>query len=175
MPEYKPYAATGNRDTPPDILTIMQSIAKDLSEKGYTQRNDGSDVPGDTLEIDAMRVEYYLPWKKFNKKKSRLTELHPNSFEIAKKYHPAFDKMTDTIKALIARNSHLILGENLKDPALFLFVWTPDGAETAKACSIKTGIANQAIKIADNMGIPVFNLKNTGAYDKLTKFISTLE
>ena len=169
---YKAYAGVGNRDTPPEILAKMTEWSKKLSDLGFTLRTNGSDVPGDALELGANKVEYYLPWKNFNKKKSRYDKPTEDAYELASKYHIVFDKLNDTVKALVAANSHVILGDNLRDPVLFVLAWSPDGAELSKECTARTGIANQPIKIAASLNIPVFNLHKPDAEMRLERFLS---
>lgn len=171
MNRYKAYAGMGNRDIPPIVLEEMAAIAKALSDKGFVVRTNGSDVPGNIFEESSEKVEMYLPWKNFNKKKSRYLKPTEDAYEMAKRYSVVFDTLTDTIKALIACNSNVILGDNLRDPVLFLLCWSPDGVEHAKNCTARTGIVGQAIKIASSHQIPVFNLKNLDAKTRLKAFI----
>lgn len=170
---YKAYAGHGNRDTPPDILAQMTQLAKQLSDLGYVLRINGSDIPGNAFEAGATKVEHYLPWKSFKKSSPTLyTKPTEDAFEVAKRYHPVFDQLDDKIKLLIACTSHVILGANVRDPVAFLICWSPDGAEQVKDCTVRTGIVNQAIKIAASQGIPVFNLKNPNATERLNAFLT---
>jgi hypothetical protein len=172
---YKAYAGVGNRDTPSDILEEMSNIARGLSKLGYVVRTNGSDVPGNTFESNSDKIELFLPWKNFNKKKSRYATPTDEAFEVAKRYSVVFDTLPRHVQALIACNSNVVLGENLRDPVLFVLCWTPDGVESSKNCTARTGIMSQAIKIADTHGIPVFNLQNTTSRTRLKEFLQKVE
>lgn len=168
MFDYKAYAGSGNRDTPPEIQKEMTEIAIDLDQKGYTLRTNGGDIPGGAYELSGTtRTEFYLPWKKFNEKTSKYSKPSNEAFDLARKFHNSFDQLNDTVKALVATHCHVILGENLRDPVRMVICWTPDGAESSKECTFRTGISNISIKIASSLQIPVFNLMKPNARIRL--------
>lgn len=174
FPIYRSYAGIGPKDAPADILTLMTHYSSIFSSLNFTLRTNGSEVPGIALEKGAKEVELYLPWKKFNKRESRFCNPIPAASEIAKRFHPVFDKMKDPVKLIIANESHVVLGENLRDPIKFLLVWTPDGVTNGDSCSIKTGTPAQSIKISSAYGIPVFNLANKESRVALEEFIKNI-
>lgn len=45
--------------------------------------------------------------------------------------------------------------------------WTPDGCESQATRTKATGGTGLAIALADSMGIPVFNLRNAGALERV--------
>ena len=56
---------------------------------------------------------------------------------------------------------------------IYVICWTPDGCESHLTRSIKTGGTGTAIAIASTNGIPVFNLKNADAIDRLHQFLKS--
>ena len=96
--------------------------------------------------------QIFLPWSSFNKSDSLFVEPDLEAFEIAERFHPAWDDLSPGAKRLMARNSHQILGPKLKpsEASLFVLCWTSRGA--------KVGGTAQAIRMAEHYQIPVFNL-----------------
>lgn len=159
------YAGIGSRETPLNVLSLMEVVAENLGSRGWTLRTGGA--PGaDTAFFNgaslrsAHLIELYLPWDGFNG--YRKAELYPwiyvdNSpsraaFDVAKKYHPSYKYLSRGAKLLMARNSHQVLGPDLDDPVDCVICWTKGG-------KLEGGTA-QAIRIAEDHGIPIFNLGN---------------
>ena len=74
--------------------------------------------------------------------------------------------MSDYVTKLMARNCYQVLGEDLKSPVDMIICWTPDG----KAA----GGTGQALRIANDNDIPVFNLFDSNALDKLSRHLKLL-
>lgn len=148
------YAGIGSRETPVEIMRLMYTIASDFALRGYTLRSGGAKGADSAFEsgCDAKRgqKEIYLPWKGFNGKESNYKGVSPEALEIAKKYHPAWDRLSPAAELLMGRNVYQVLGYFLKSPADFIVCWTKDGKAS--------GGTGQAIRIATDLTIPVFNL-----------------
>jgi hypothetical protein len=99
--------------------------------------------------------EIYLPWSSYNRPHPQhfytvyFDSPSPAAYEIAKKYHPGWWSLPAAAKTLHARNAHIILGDGLDDPVKFVSCWTKSGRVT--------GGTGQAIRMAEALGIPVFN------------------
>ena len=76
--------------------------------------------------------------------------------EIAKEFHPAWDKLSPAAKKLQARNCYQVLGYDLETPSQFVVCWTPRGSGS--------GGTGQAIRIAKSHNIPIFDF---GKYSEL--------
>lgn len=146
------YAGIGSRETPLDVQSYMTQIAVFLGGLGYTLRSGAADGADAAFEVGVADdgKEIYLPWRGFNGHSSELYRLSGDVYEHAKKYHPCWHKLSAPARALIARDSYQILGYDLKTPVDFIVCWTPGG-------KMKGGTA-QAIRIAKESSIPVFNL-----------------
>lgn len=175
MNNYISYAGIGSRSTPPDILVFMEKIAKRLSKLGFILRSGGADGADSAFEKTAILKEIYLPWENFRGNKSIYTEPKYQAYSIAKEIHPAWNRLNSTAQKLMARNSHQILGIDLKTPCHFVVCWTPDGCETKETRAIKTGGTGQAIELANINNIPVFNLKNDDAMDRLADCVKRIK
>lgn len=170
------YAGIGSRSTPGDILVLMERLANVLREDGFILRSGHAPGADQAFERGAgAQAEIFLPWATFAQdaafSASRDPETgvvsHPSiydepgygSFAMAARYHPAWGNLSEGAQKLMARNCHQILGpEILKPrPVEFVLCWTPDG-------QLSGGTA-QAIRIAEDMNIPVWNLADEETYD----------
>lgn len=146
MPKF--YAGIGSRETPPMIGARMAERAKQQAEHGYTLRSGAAYGADRAFEFGAIAgkggLEIWLPWLGYNGHPSTLIPT-PEAFELAAKFHPAWDACSPTAKKLHARNSHIILGADLKTPVEFVLYWTKDGGPS--------GGTGQGLRIAQAHGI----------------------
>lgn len=153
----KHYAGIGSRETPPDILNIMVKIGKRLAKEGYTLRSGGAvgadkafeqgcDLVGGQKEI--FYADQNIPiW----------ADLFTNHF------HPAPDRLGEYPRKLMSRNAMQILGGDGDTPVQFVVCWTKGGK--------LVGGTAQAIRIADWVNVPVFNLGQEGRLDEFREFV----
>ena len=155
------YAGIGSRSTPDHVLQIMRKVAHRLSELGYTLLSGGAAGADSAFEAGCFgNREIYLPWPGFRHLQGRhcITLPSAEAFRVAEVVHPAWKRLGDTAQALMARNSHQVLGADLRSPVDFVVCWTPDACETEAARSRATGGTGQAIALANRWRIPVVNL-----------------
>lgn len=164
---YKPYAIVGNREAPTHVLGSMTRLAKELDSHGFTCRIDGGEGPSAAVEPLECRKELTIPWKGFNEKESNFSYNQPESFEIAKLFHPTYDNMKPAAQAFLARNARVIMGRDLKSPIMFLICWTEDGVESMKDKTSRTGFAGHLIAMASALGVPVYNMQRPDAETRL--------
>lgn len=174
------YTGVGSRSTPNNVLNDMKDIASLLERLGFILRSGAAEGADSMFESGLTKPkqssDIFLPWKGFN---NRFRNLDENvfdepltqAFDIASKYHPNFNNLSDTNKKFHARNVHQVLGYYLDEPSQFLICWTPDGCENHATRTKQTGGTGQAISIADDYNVPVFNLSNNNSYDRLRKKI----
>lgn len=152
----KIYAGIGSRETPPEILEVMTSLATILAGAGWTLRSGGAPGADTAFEKGAAlasgQAEIFLPWPGFENRNSTFSSPTRAALDLAQKHHPAWEKLSDPVKKLMGRNSHQILGADLQSPADVVICWTP-GGEMA-------GGTSQALRIALDHGIPIINLAN---------------
>lgn len=160
------YAGIGSRKTPENILRIMSYAASQLYEMGYTLRSGGAPGADQAFEFGVARtkgedvqekVEIYLPWHTFEKENRSSIQpkrIQPQfeAFEIAERYHPSWRFLSQGAKKLHARNVHQIYGHDVTNPVYseFVICWT-EGKRGG-------GGTGQAIRIANDLEIPVFDL-----------------
>ncbi len=170
------YAGIGSRSTPPAVLDKMTRIAERLAARepwGYALLSGGANGADSAFEAGADAKEIYLPWKGFNGRAHSAISL-PNSdaYRVAAEMHPGWKRLDEPARALMARNSHQILGADLRSPVDFVVCWTPDGCENGATRTRETGGTGQAIALADRWGVPVFNLRHgQGALNRIRDFL----
>ena len=145
------FAGIGARKSPRDIKELMTKIASYFSAKDWVLRSGGAYGADTAFEVGCdLR----------NGKKEIFTvesDIPAQAFEIAKKFHPAWDKLNDYIRRLHGRNALIVLGQNLETPVKLLVCWTVDGGFTGG-----TGLG---MHIAQAYNIPIFNLR----FEKIRK------
>ena len=156
----KYYAGIGSRDCPKEIASLMVKVAAWLSRRGYILRSGKAPGSDEAFEKGCDMVkgekEIFLPWTGFNNSDSNLVVKDKRAFDIAKKYHPYYDRLGQGAKKLQARNSHQILGKDLETPCDFVICYTEGGKEI--------GGTAQALRISKDYNIPVFNF---GSYNNI--------
>lgn len=165
------YAGIGSRTAPEEALKLMQRLAARFDDLGFVLRSGGANGSDAAFESGATNKEIFLPWKDFNNRSSQFDSATSEAIRLAEQLHPAWQQLSPAAKKLMARNSHQILGGNLRSPVDFVVTWTPDGAETASQRGRATGGTGQAIDLADKFKIPVFNLKNSDAMARLSSWV----
>ena len=157
------YTGIGSRETPTELKNDIKTIVEHLNKKGYTLRSGGAPGADSFFEEHADKKEIYLPWRGFNGNTSLLFNPTPEAFEMAQKYHPNWGRLSYGAKKLMARNCHQVLGLDLKSPTDFIVCWTKDGKAT--------GGTGQALRMAEDLKIPIYNLYNKDILDKIIKDI----
>ena len=172
----KIYAGIGSRETPVEILAIFEHLGFWLARKGYTLRSghaDGADMAFENgfhnANVSDTYAEIYIPWKGFNGSTSSYSSISPEAEEMARRFHPAYSRLTQGARKLQARNCYQVLGSDLNTPADFIVCWTPNGSGS--------GGTGQAIRIANTYRIPVFDFgywhNPDTAKQKFNDFITT--
>jgi hypothetical protein len=145
MTNNKIYAGVGSRKTPREVCTEMTSIAEFLEERGYLLRS-GSAIGADTAFESGVTYENHQEiWHK--------NEYTAEGMQLACQFHPAWTNLTADGQRLMARNSHIILGEDLNTPVHFIVCWTPNGNVV--------GGTGQGLRMAKEFNIEVINLALT--------------
>lgn len=159
------YAGIGSRETPQNILLLMQQIGLKLLSKDYILRSGGAPGADSAFEtyIPKDKKEIYLPWKNFNNNPSELYTISQEAIDLVYMYHPCARNLSSGAMKLMARNGYQVLGKDLKTPSKFIVCWTKDGEAS--------GGTGQALRIAVDYKIPVFNLYKKNAIDLLNEYL----
>ena len=84
--------------------------------------------------------------------------------EIAERYHPKWNEISNAVRLLMCRNVTIVLGLDLDTPAKMVICWT-EGARLI-------GGTAHGIKIAQAYDIPVFNLAEKEQQKLLCEFVN---
>lgn len=171
----KTYAGIGSRTTPHVVQVVMFNIAAALCSLGYTLRSGAAPGADNAFErgcdlINSSKKEIMLPEKEFQSNKSPFYIINDHAISLALKYHPKpkWLKNTNKVLNLMARNGYQVLGyPNLDDPVDFIICWTQDGCEDGTKTTKATGGTGQALRIAADYDIPIFNLKHDKSLTEL--------
>ena len=101
------------------------------------------------------RIQVFLPWDNFNGYATwRGPYVHVDipigASLLAEKYHPNYNKLKDSTKKLMDRNTLQILGKRLNDKVDYVVCYTSDGKAS--------GGTGQAMRMAESYEIPIYNL-----------------
>lgn len=149
-------AGVGSRETPVTVLSSMHTIGDWCRANNVWVRSGHAPGADQAFEDGAQeRCIAYIPWVGFERGfVSRAVLRVPSNMKAlrghAESYHPAWERLSDGAKSLMARNSAQVLGERLDSPVRAVVAWTKDGGNT--------GGTGQALRIAGNKGIPVLNM-----------------
>jgi hypothetical protein len=167
----KYYSGIGSRETPEDICKFMTRLAKKLAGEGWTMRSgaaDGADTAFETgsNDVNENLTELYLPSPNYKgRTKAVLTEPSEEAYKIAEEFHPNWGACKPFVRKLLARDSHQVLGADLKTPSKFVVCWTPNASAS--------GGTGQAIRIATRHNIPVYDLGDLEILARLTAWVFT--
>ena len=141
--ENKIYAGIGLRETPEDILGIINDLAMWLANQGWIGRSGGAIGADEAFQRGSEAVngdfELYRP-----------QNATPEAIELASQFHPAWHNCNNYARKLHGRNAQIVLGYELDSPVSKVYLWTPGGK--------KIGGTGMGIRIADHYGITVRNL-----------------
>lgn len=157
------YTGVGSRETPPEILAIMTTIASALARLGYqVSTGDAGGADAAFRRGDAKAIVY------------RAADATPMTIAIAKELHPAPQHLGEFPMKLMARNTNQVFGRELSYRTAFLVCWTPDGCECHRDRQRITGGTGQAISLASFAGRPVFNLARPDALRRLVEHLKAI-
>ncbi len=155
------YAGVGARKTPPEVLELMTRIAAALAIAGMRAATGDAVGADHAFRTGDPRAEVFTT-----------QDATETTIAIAKEVHPTPYALSDSGVLLMARNTNQVFGKALDQRVSFVLCWTPDGCESFTTRSRQTGGTGQAIALASHANIPVFNLKNRDAFDRLLAHVS---
>ncbi len=149
------YAGIGARKTPMPVLQRMELLGTLLAARGIELRSGKAKGADTAFEVGARRVNGPMTL--------RVMSRHEPWLAHAAKYHPNWEACDFDTQALHARNSGIVMGDKLNDPVNFIVCWTNGGGAV--------GGTGQALRIAADIGIPIFNLWFDDAETRLWEFL----
>ena len=152
------YAGIGARKTPDAVCAKMESLAGHLARRGWILRSGGADGADRAFERGARaadgKCEIFVPWEGFNDYSAAGQDVHVGTCQgaeaLAARYHPAWDRLNQGARKLMARNGYQVFGAGLRTPVRTVVCWT-EGGRIA-------GGTGQALRMAADAGCDVVNL-----------------
>jgi len=156
------FAGAGHRKLPEQAVKEIQYLSSILSKAGFILNTGGAEG-ADEAFMKAMatyggKTNVFIPWEGYRKLKAInrnvriFADIPQKAYEVAAKYHPAWEKLGPKIRKLMARNVQLLMGKDLESKATFAVVWGE-----VKGGQVKGGTGH-TVRTAVGEGIPVFNL-----------------
>jgi len=155
-----------------DVNKVVDRL---LSTGKLRIRNTGdrTDILVPTLK-EFVAIEYVIPIKKFSDiEKPTITRYNKLAYNIACQYSKNFNDKPNAVRAFLARDVHVILGEDCKSPIKFMLIWSSTGITKLdkKVDYITLGNLPYILKICETAGIPVFNLYLESSQKDLFTFL----
>ena len=186
------YTGIGSRETPEDILLLMEIAGRLLCDRGWRLRSGGA-IGADSAFYAGARMssrfaevnaEIYLPWNgveydRVNHLKhwhdpvngfydSTMFSTWEDTFAIASEIHGGFDRCKQGARAMHRRNVYQILGTSLQDPTRFVIFW----AEPKGKQGLVSGGTNTAVQLARKHNIEVINMYTDEGRRRVEDFIA---
>ena len=165
------FAAIGNREITDAEFDYLKNIAAAIHEKlpnitivsGGSKGSDTAFVEG--FKEAGGRYEIYIPWRGFNglyPDNRRIIMVSGEAIKEVKKYAPYVRKMA-TLK-LLARNLNILFSKNMRSKVLFVVAFDKKDKGGTKFTRL----------VAEENGIPVFNIAEEGEEGRLMSFVDSL-
>jgi len=180
------------------MLEKLDRISDAVNDLGFTLRlsHEQENQLEKMFKTRVNKTENFLPWKNYEEVTEGVV-LYPTktAHEISCNLDVKFSKKINGfkkkevpesvlveeyqlkrpgIKLFGAQKVHLLLGKDCKTPVSFILIYTECGAETVEKSDYKkTKRAQYFIDRAEEWNIPIFNIKNPDAEDRLIEYLNT--
>lgn len=195
------YSGIGSRETPNEVLGIMEDAACRLAAMGWVLRSGkaaGADaafqlgvqkyVKESGVDIYQHLAEIYIPWSGFKGGErllncwditlDSLDKRFPDSvgmrWDWVKEVHGGWERLSQGARKLHERNVHQLFGQDLGNAYLNQSKFVLYYAAEDKHGNPKGGTAT-AVKLAKKQGIRTLNLLHEGNRVILEEFIKSME
>lgn len=167
LPGY--YAGIGSRETPPEVGRAMTDLAKRLADMGYALRSGHAKGADQAFETGAgSNADIYLPSGERDMRPRAGGRMHSYASmsqadrEAAERsvdrYHPNPKALNKSARGKMSRNYFQVFGSDGQPESAFIACWTPvEAVYDEKTGKRKYGGTNQALRMAQERGIPIFN------------------
>lgn len=191
----KYYTGVGSRETPANILTLMEEVGFKLASQGWTLRSGGAIGADKAFEDGMFRfagldgpwswtpAELYLPWAGYEdhyKYSHGGLNILPSDIKLtderiakgmAEAIHPAWSACKQGAKKMHTRNVFQVLGKTLDAPSKMLISWTRLDSKGNPKGGTATAINLAVEQIGEKS---VFNLAKAEDFERISKWIGGL-
>lgn len=170
----EPYSAVAiyiDKDFPEEIKkSLIDLIGKFVAKKIVVRVNgDDKELYERIRGLSDKYIEWYIPWKNFSEIESKFYYNTLTAKHLAQVNFPAWDKVPDVVKAMLARNVRMIFGDKNNSGVICLITWSQDGATKVGEISKDTGRASFSIRVANSNYYPVINTGKQGALNMVER------
>lgn len=165
----------GNMRAPEQLIPAIRELADILKRHGFAIRTGGMDGVGKMVMENVPGAELHVPWKGFND--ITVAESSYNSDEckeFAKRYLPDWGNLKDSHQSFFSKNVRLVLGKSIKQPCQIAIIWSEDGVENPGNRTPQSLHAGHIAAMCHDMRIPVININNPDAVQRLRKFVGEI-
>lgn len=181
----------GTRYPPARAVGAIEAAAHLLYERGLILRSGGAEGCDTEFakHFPPSHQEIYLPFNGFEKLYSSMgphiitpdqiaPDVTARAAATVDVYHPFPHKLKPRGRLMMQRNAHQVLGRHMTDPSLVVVCWASgslydDSSFPPRIWSVDGG-TGQAVRIAYDHSVPVFNLSNRTALTALAEFLDAL-
>lgn len=172
LPKYA--VLSGNYNAQDHLRPMVGEVVDMLKRAGYTIRtSSGKGFDDIALQtVGGHEAEIYLPCKFNDFNFTPFSTFNGDECkEFTRRHCPDFGSIPEKQQMWYYRNTRLVLGKNCTTPAQVSIIWSDDGVEGAANRTPKSGHAGHIAVLSRVLGIPVFNLGNPGAVQRLKQFL----
>lgn len=173
----KDYVVAGFGKVPYKLLEDIGALFKFLNSKDYILRSYGDtrDKLLSEAEVNSKNIKYYLPFKKYNPSvDAEITYPIKLAYDYSSNYAYKYENLPMAVKSFLAQSVHMLTGKECNKKANFVIIYTDCGKETDFKIDYNvTGpTISNLLKYATLLNIPVFNLKNEDALERIKNHVS---
>lgn len=163
---------TGNYNAPENIIGAIREIGDIIQNAGFAIRASSMKGFDEMVMRSFPQAEFHIPWKGFGECNNPKSSFDSDQCkEFARRYLPEWDTLKDSHKAFWGKNVRLVLGKNLDAHATAAVVWSEDGVEGPANRGQRSGHAGHIAALCEACGIPVININNPNAVQRLRNLI----
>ena len=171
------YIGVGASYAPSNVVSTMYKLGCRFAELGYGLRTlDNSEIDRAIrkgCQDSCGKVTVYVPWQKNNNDNVLYVKPTQESYSHCDRMNPAFEKMHMQTKAIKARIANLLFGNDTEIAAKFIVCWSKDAAENISSITKETGEISDVLEMKPTYSMPVFNLQNSDAMQRLGELINS--
>lgn len=150
----KIYSGVGSREISDEAKKICFEVGKQMALAGWTLRSGAAEGADTAFEQGALSVggkcEIYLPWKGYSNHPYGTYDIPKEAFAIAGGHHNYYDRVSQGVQKLLARNVQILLGKNLDKPSeLVLAWWNEESRGTRHTLSVAATYEIKSYNLAD--------------------------
>lgn len=152
------FAGIGSRSLPADACEFCTHISSQLFSMGWFLRSGNAKGADQAFEAAFnTNKEIFLPWENHNSRPSGPMHIalpnNPEMEQVAAMFHSNWGGITEYARKLFTRNVAIIAGINMDDP-VDVVVYCQDPEKD----NWPFGGTNHAIRVANHLEIPCFNI-----------------